>query len=452
MQMSDSRRLLLLRALVLLGLFVATGTLRTWDISRHFWLLTDQWRDWEVALMPLWDLPLVGSPTHVHGYTIGPAFYWILWAIRVTIGPFFDYLPHAGGIGQAWLATAADTLLLVAVWRRTSSPWIAVAAFILITSSSFDLSVAALVWNPTMGATLIKCALAMVVGGWHRRSTWALAATAALAWSAVHAYTGAVFAAVATLAVLSFATDTRVMARRVLVVGAVVALLQLPYVVHRYLNRNAPIMSVVTGGVADILSGETAPNVTGSARSYVESVGFFQGLTGWHWPTGLLVLGGVALAVRYRRDPELVWILLMPQVLAIAGYALFVGALDGYYYLSLLPISVLTVTIGCLPRTGRAAQMAGVVAVVLAAALVPQRAANAHQFELPEYEALVTGSRTILAMGQPIRAIHAGFDLPHAVNVEHPYWVMGGQFDKASAIHATIHRDGSVTYEGLPRH
>jgi hypothetical protein len=31
-------------------------------------------------LGPFTDLPLVGPPTHFRGFTIGPAFYWILWA------------------------------------------------------------------------------------------------------------------------------------------------------------------------------------------------------------------------------------------------------------------------------------------------------------------------------------------------------------------------------------
>ena len=56
------------------------------------------------------NLPLVGPATHVHGYTIGPAFYWVLWAIRVVFGPWFENLPHAGGIGQAALQSAVDAL------------------------------------------------------------------------------------------------------------------------------------------------------------------------------------------------------------------------------------------------------------------------------------------------------------------------------------------------------
>jgi hypothetical protein len=96
-------------------IFGVTLVLRTWEIDRRSWLLGDQIRDWEIALRPFADLPLVGPPTHVGGYTIGPAFYWILWTVRVTLGPWFDNLPHAGGIGQAAILSAADALLFVAV-------------------------------------------------------------------------------------------------------------------------------------------------------------------------------------------------------------------------------------------------------------------------------------------------------------------------------------------------
>src|SRR4029077_11103859 len=124
-----------------------TFTIRAWGISTRFQLLGDQIRDWEIALQPLTSLPLVGPPTHVHGYTVGPAFYWILWAIRLTVGPWFQNLPHAGGIGQALLQSGADALLLEAIWRRTGVVWIALAAVVLIATASFDLSLSALVWN-----------------------------------------------------------------------------------------------------------------------------------------------------------------------------------------------------------------------------------------------------------------------------------------------------------------
>jgi hypothetical protein len=92
---------------IALPVFALALAIRIHGISQHFWMLGDQIRDWAIALRPFSELPLVGPPTHVGGYTIGPAFYWILWILRVTFGPWFDNLPHAGGIGQAALQSAA---------------------------------------------------------------------------------------------------------------------------------------------------------------------------------------------------------------------------------------------------------------------------------------------------------------------------------------------------------
>ncbi len=436
----------LLPAFLAIALGIAAFTVRTWGISEHFWLGQDQWRDWELALQPLWNLPLVGSPTHVHGYAIGPAFYWIHWVIGNTLGPFFDYLPHAGGIGQAFLASTADALLMLAVWHRTKSPWIALTSFLLIVSSPFDLSLSALVWNPTMGETLIKFVLAIVFFGWHRRSMWTMGVTTVIAWAALHAYTGAVFATLSTLALLAFSTDWRVVARRALVIGGIVLLMQVPYGIYRLTHRNAPVMSAVSGGLGQILAGKAKADFTGSARYYVESIGSFQEIRGWQWPAAMLIAGCVALAVRYRRDPELVWILIAPQILAVVGFAFFLGALDSYYYMSLLPVSVLAVVMGVMPRTGRPALAAGVVALAAIVALVPTRLAHGHQFEMPEYGVIVSASKTLRDLHRPLRAIRVSFPLPPNVNVGTPYFVMGGQFDPQGPLVATINRDGSITY------
>jgi len=121
-------------------------------IESHFWLLGDQIRDWGIALRPFHELPLVGPATHVGGYTIGPAYYWIMWAIRVLVGPWFDNLPHAGGYGQAAIESAADALLFVALWRRVQSPWVALAAAIVIVTSGFDVALSAIDWTPPIAS------------------------------------------------------------------------------------------------------------------------------------------------------------------------------------------------------------------------------------------------------------------------------------------------------------
>lgn len=433
---------------------VCTFILRIWGIQNRFWMLEDQIRDWSIALGPFWRLPLVGPPTHVHGYTIGPAFYWILWAIRVVVGPFFENLPHAGGIGQAALQTAADTLLLAAVWRRTGSPWIAFTTFVLVVTSGYGLALAALVWNPTMGATLATAATALVLLNWHRGSLLRLGITAAVAWSSVHAYTGAVFVALCVL--LALVVDSWVAGGRAAavkaagVVAATVAALQLPYLAHQIGQHfGDPAMSAVSGGVAEILSGRSSPLWAQSVRGYLDAVSFIQTAPwtflylGW-----VLIAGGVIVAWRFRRDPTLLIVILLPQIGAMIGYAFFLGGLDAYYYLSLMPAAVLTVVlpIAVVPWK-RVRHFVGIVALVSALVMIPGRVRRSSPIlKLPEYKVLVAASRNLRNMHQPLRAIVTTFKLPPSCDPDFLYRVLGGTMDRRSPWVAVISIDGQINY------
>ena len=140
------------------AVFFFTLAIRTRGVSRECWLLGDQIRDWGIALQPLTELPLVGPPTHVHGYTIGPAYYWLMWFIRVTMGPWFDNLPHGGAIGQAIVESGAVAVLFFAVWQYAGSFLLALAATLLIATAPYDVALSAIVWNPPVSAAFSKIA------------------------------------------------------------------------------------------------------------------------------------------------------------------------------------------------------------------------------------------------------------------------------------------------------
>lgn len=440
-----------------LAAFVALAvfTLRVWGIHQHFWMLGDQIRDWAIALRPFHELPLVGPATHVGGYTVGPAFYWILWAIRHVFGPWFDHLPHAGGIGQAALQSAVDALLLVAVWRRFGSPWLALAAVTLVATGAFDMALAPLVWNPVVGSTLAKAAVALVLLDWHRRGTARVAGLTAVAWCAVHAYTGAIYVTVSVLALVlldpAIHRDRRGFVRRAAVVAIVVGLLQVPYVLHQVRHPfSAPAMGAVTGSVAEVLAGARPPEVNKSIDGYVDAVHFIQ-VAPWRMPhlEWVLLACGVVVAVRFWRGPAVLAVTLAPAVLAVAGYSLFLAELDRYYYLSLMPGAVLTVLLALTAVPWRPAVTAiGIVLLAGSLVLVPARvrlAATMHR--MPEYDVLVRASRTLAARGQPLRAISTAFPLQPTVDATFPYRILGGQLDRSSPWTAVIARDGSVRYE-----
>ena len=433
---------------------VAAFVLRIWGIQNHFWMLEDQMRDWSIALGSFSSLPLVGPPTHVHGYTIGPAFYWILWAIRVILGPFFENLPHAGGIGQAALQTAADALLMVAIWRRTGNPWIAAATAVVVVTSSFDLALSALVWNPTMGEMLTKTATALVLLNWHRRSSFHLALVAGIAWSSVHAYTGAVFVALSVL--FALAVDTWIQRGRVAatvavgVIIGVVAGLQVPYLIHQFSERFAdPAMGVVTGGVSDILAGRAAPEWHKSLTGYRDAVQSIV-VTPWTfaYAGSALIIGGLLNLVLFRKDLPLLIVVLLPQVTAVVGYALFLGALDSYYYLSLMPMAVLTVLLPLTAvRWAKPRLTVGVVLLALATLTIPQRVATSRtQLRLPEYKMLVSVSRKLRNLHQPLRAIAVEFPLPPTCDQDFLYRVLGGEMDRSSPWVAVVSASGDIRF------
>ena len=422
-------------------------------IDTHFWLLGDQIRDWGIALRPFHELPLVGPATHVGGYTIGPVYYWIMWAIRVVVGPFFDNLPHAGGIGQAVLESAADALLLTALWRRTQSVWMAVAAAIVVVTSAFD-ALSAIDWTPPIASALGKTAIALALLDWHRTSALGVGVIAALAWSGVHVYTGVVFVTAGVLAALIVdplaRRDWRAARRNATIVTLVVLALQIPYLVHRLQHESSgPAMGAVTGGVWRVLSGEAPPELAKSVAGYVGAFNYIE-VEPWHtpWPLWGLVVCGAIVAVRYRRDPAIAALVLLPQALAIAGYALFLDTLDHYYYIPVMPVTVLTVCFAlAVPARSRPGRLIGIALCLAAAAIVPARLAlAATMHRLPEYRVLVEASRTIAAAHPSVRAIRTEFTLPPSTDPEFLHRILGGRVDPNAPRAALIQADGSVRY------
>jgi hypothetical protein len=436
---------------------VSAAVLRTWHISRHFWLLHDQIRDWTIALGPLGDLPLVGPPTHVGGYTIGPAFYWILWAIRAVLGPWFENLPHAGGIGQAWVQSGADALLLVAIWRRFGSVRLALAGIVLLVTAPYDLALSPLVWNPVMGSALAKTATALVLLGWPQRSLAGAGATAAVAWMAVHCYTGAVFVALGVFAAVVapplLCREWPALWRRTVIIGISVAVLQVPYLVHRIWIDPAgpPGMGAPAGSLARVVTGAERLRVGASVSAYVHALNGIHlrprtsALAGW-----VVLLCGLVVTARYRRDPALLAVTVLPPLLAIAGYSLWLGDFDDYYYLSLMPSVVLILLTGvaALGR-GRAARPVAIATLLVALSIVPGRLREASGIhKMPEYEGIVRASRALLRSAQTLRRIEAPF-LPPTGDPAFVYGIIGGRLDARSPWVATIAPDGGVTYRRI---
>src|SRR5262249_10238363 len=135
--------------------------------------------------------------------------------------------------------------------------------------------------------------------------------------------------------------------RNAVVIVIAVAALQVPYVVHQVsIGYSDSAMGAVTDSVGRILSGREWPEVSKSVAGYAGAFNFIQVMP-WTFPLAWVLLAcGSVLAIRCWRDPLLLTMTLVPQVMAIAGYAFFLAALDHYYYLSLMPAAVMTIVLG----------------------------------------------------------------------------------------------------------
>jgi hypothetical protein len=443
------------------ALFVGLTLLRSWGITSTFLLQDDQIRYWNTALLPLTEQPLVGPSTHYGGYALGPAFYWVLWLTRVTFGPFVDNLPHAGAFGQILLASAADAVLLVALWRRTGSVMLALATVLLIATAPFDLALSATIWNPIMAAIAIKAATALVLLGWAERSLPYAATTTGLAWTSVHANlpaifaVGGIFAAIVVPPLLQ--RDYRTLWRRAATIAATVGCLQLPYLAHRiWVDPGGGGIEVITASLGRILTGGEALRWSESAAALGQAVNRIQ-IDPWQagWVGWMLALCAVFVAVRYRHDVPLVSVTVLPLAAALVGYAFWVRDFDDYYYLSLMPARVLTFqsTVSGLTTVtrGRVATGAAVALLVVAIAIMPARVRQSTTFHrMPGYDGLVAGSRQILRQNVSVREIRADF-LPPDSNSEFIYRVLGGTIDPDGGWIASVEPDGVVSYEQVSR-
>jgi len=374
-----------------------------------------------------------------------------------VFGPWFDNLPHAGGIGQAAVQSAADALLLVAIWRRTGSPWIALGTVVIVATAAFDMSLAALVWNPTMGAALAKIAMAAVLADWHRRSVLHVAVMAVVAWAAVHAYTGAIFVVLGVFAALLIDPfvrgERRLSLRNAAVIALAVLLLQLPLIVFQLTKPHDAAMGAVTEGLSRVVSGQSAPEILKSVNGYVEAVQVIEFMPGRVPGLGwlLLICAGL-VTVRYANDAALLSVTVLPQIAAIVGYSLFLHDLDAYYYLSLMPATVLTfvLAVTAMPSTQLRRSIA-IVVLLVALAFAPIRVRNAAtMFQMPQYRVLVDASRRVKSFGQPMRQIRTDFALPPSSDAEFLFEVLGGTIDRHSPWVCVIRANGEVSFQQVP--
>jgi hypothetical protein len=240
-----------IRVFVALAVFAYLTILRTWRISEIFGMLGDQVLYWNIALRPWRDLPLGGGPSSVGGTTLGPAFMWTMWGIRLVVGPWTDNLPHAGGIGLSVIQSIADVVLVIAIWRRFESLMLALAVTLLVATTPEEMSLSASIWNPPLSVAFVKIAIALVLLGDRNKTLLAGAAATASAVLAVQCHSSAVFVAAPVIASFPLREWLARRPRRALAsagaAAAVVLFLEIPFLLDLGITGREPTPGAVMG-------------------------------------------------------------------------------------------------------------------------------------------------------------------------------------------------------------
>jgi hypothetical protein len=424
--------------------------IRIYDVTSTFLMLGDQIRDWTIALGSWRDLPLTGPPSVAGGRTLGPVYYWVLWAGRHVVGPFTNNLPHAGGIIVALLQTAADTWLLLVLMTRLPVT-LALATSLLVASAPFDVGLSATIWNPPVAAALAKMAMALVLTLGKDPAWWRLGLTAAISWLAVQAHSTGAFVGVPIIAALVAMPLVQRQWRRAGLVAAlavtVIAVLQLPYLIAQL---RAPEQSLAPTMVIESFTGASSVDVGKSYAAVTDITGglLARQLDTWalRWPTLVVI---AVILVRWRKDPALVAISVGCLATAVALFSTWTRPYDSYWFMTLTTSLALAyaLVIAALPWPR---VVLGIGAVLLAA-IVWQQPARVEQsrltFKFPEYRAMLVGSRALAAQAPVLRDIRITFPVHPSMSKYFIYEILGGRIDRAAAQTAFIEPDGRVRLE-----
>lgn len=433
--------------------FLYVLVMRTHDVARTFLMLGEQTRDWTIALGSLTDLPLTGAPSTAGGRGFGPIYYWLLWIGRVTLGPFMDNLPHAGGVTVALLQSIADVWLLLALSRRVH--WgLALAMCLLIASAPFDIAISSVIWNPPVSAALIKMATAMALTLTPTSPRWHVAIAAMLAWMSVQAHLSGIFVAAPLLVAIALqptverlSNGRRTIVGRGLVIAGVILVLQIPFLMSIVREPSAP------AGPATAIASLTNPQVFRPWMAYDTATGITGNFV-WPMPDAFkyafpTLLVGAIVAWVYRRELVLLAVSVGGVVTATLLFTTSTRNYDGYWFLTLTTALTLTfgLAIAAIPSKA-AVKWIGVALLLVVAWRQPARIADSTRFfKYPQYDTMVRGSRQLIMQAPVVRDIKVTFDVHPTMDRQFIYKILGGRIDGSALYTAVINGDGSITLE-----
>jgi hypothetical protein len=210
-------------------------------------------------------------------------------------------------------------------------------------------------------------------------------------------------------------------------------------------DRVAP--SMVLESVGASLRGNAAMQVGNSFQAVSASTAaILLSPAGVRWFGGLLIVCLAVTAFRLRREVTMMCASVVPILLTIVGFATWQRAFDTYWFLTIAPSVALTMA---LALTSWRPAAAVVSAAMLAAILVAQPArlsASMASHRVPEYGALLRGTREIRQRTAEIRGIQTEFTLPPSADREYLYRILGGRITPDAKFIAYIKASGDVVF------
>jgi len=427
--------------------FLYVLLIRTFDIANAFLMLGDQVRDWTIALAAFSELPLTGPPSLAGGRSFGPIYYWVLWLGRVTIGPFTDNLPHAGGLTVALVQSLGDVCLLVALWRRLPLP-LAIAGCLMIASAPFDVGISAVIWNPPVAAGILKVATAAALTLGDSPAPWRIALTAALAWLSVQAHISAIVIATPLLAALvarpAFQQRWRQAGLTAAGILAIVLVMQVPYFVAISRSPDSPAGPTTA---LNVLAESRGLQIVHSFNSVIGITGGLVAGPNAAIPFSIITLVIAAVVVvSKRRDVMALGVSVGALATAVGVFALWTRPYDSYWFQALTTALVLSylLAIAAIPPP-RAALGIGYVLLAGVVLWQPSRIAESRTyFSYPPYRAMRLASRELAVSAPVLRDIRVTFEVHPGMDKYFMYRILGGRIDPAAAQTAFVNADGSV--------
>jgi hypothetical protein len=439
-------------------LFVAVIPLvaRISGVSRDYWLMNDQIRDWDLVQSSFGSLPVTGTPRSGGGYHVGPAYYHFLWLSRVVLSPFLGNLPHVAGITVTTLDVAGACALSVAAWRIGVPFLVALASGILLTTSPYAAALSRAGWNPPLALAFSNLGLALYLT---RRKRWSLrdqALLAALCWIAVEMHTAAfplALCLIAMAAVLHTGAGQPHRARLLATSALVILVLQLPPLLTG-LPADAATESSVSLSLAR-LSADPWALLSARGLRFVVAKGSHQLLI---WmpviasqgavvlTTALAISGWAVLAGRLEWGIALAAV--APLAIAAAAFTILDRELEAYWLIPSLGVYALALalpsTLLCEPRRRRWASGACLVAVLSA---LPSRWTHfTADHRYPLYGTLVAAAAAVAHQGPPVRALVGPADGVRPTTSSPLVRWQGGTLSPSASVVARVSRNGQVSF------